>query len=162
VRLKIRNRWNRFGYAAVQFGSPISLRRYCEDGHIDFRQYDADGRFEKVTELAEHLMLAVGQLIPALAVPLIATVVLKSDKDFTELELKAQVQQCLDTLAIVGARHLIFDAANSFALDKAIEMMAIRHLLVEQDGRYRANPDENALIEYYASSIRHLFDNQNN
>ncbi|MDA0821179.1 MAG: 1-acyl-sn-glycerol-3-phosphate acyltransferase [Proteobacteria bacterium] len=161
VRLKIRHRWNRFGYAAVQFGSPISLRRYCEDEHIDFRQYDTDGRFEKVTELAEHLMLAVGQLVPALAVPLIATVVLRSEKDFTELELKAQVQQRLDTLAIDGARHLIFDAANSFALDTAIEMMAIRHLLVEQDGRYWANPDENALIEYYASSIRHLFDNQN-
>jgi glycerol-3-phosphate O-acyltransferase len=157
IRLKVHNRWNRFGYAAVQFGSPISLRRYCENEHIDFRQYDTDGRFEKVTELADHLMLAVGRLVPALAVPLIATVVIRSDENFTELELKAQVQRRLDTLAIGGGRHLIFEAANSFALDKAIEMMIIRHLLVERDGRYRANPDENALIEYYASSIQHLF-----
>ncbi len=159
LKLKMRNRWNRFGYAAVQFGSPISLRGYCQSNDIDFRQGDVDERFREVTKLADTLMDAVGSLVPALAVPLLATILQDAEREYTELELKAQVQQLLDRLAMSGNRHLIYDAANSFALDRAIEMMVIRHLLLETDGRYRVNPDEGALIEYYTNSIQHLFAN---
>lgn len=157
LRLKIRNRWDRFGYAAVQFGSPISLRNYCIERDCDFRQYDKDERFTAVTALAERLMAAVGELVPALSVPLLAQVLRGSDRAFTELELKAEVQHRLDALATGGRRHLIFDAASSFALDKAIRMMVIRRLLIECNGGFRVNPDETALIEYYAHSIDHQF-----
>ncbi|TDJ62027.1 MAG: glycerol-3-phosphate acyltransferase [Proteobacteria bacterium] len=157
VRLKMQNRWDRFGYAVVQFGSPISLRQYCQAADLDFRHGDADWRFARVTILADHLMAAVGELVPALSVPLLARVVRAGLREFTELELKAEVQGCLDALSAPGRRHFIFDAANSFALDKALRMMVIRHLLIEREGRYRANPDETRLIEYYARSIDHLF-----
>lgn len=157
ICLRIRNRWDRFGYAAVQFGSPISLKNYCVAHDIDFRRYTTDERFDQVTVLADHLMQAVGELVPALAVPLLAQVVRDNSNAYTELELKAQVQQRLDSLSVQGRRHLIFDAASSFALDKAIRMMVIRHLLIERDGRYSANLNETNLIEYYAHSIDHLF-----
>ncbi len=66
LRLKIQNQWDRFGYAAVQFGSPLSLREYCRGRGLDFRQGDKDERFRKVTALADDLMQAVGELVPAL------------------------------------------------------------------------------------------------
>lgn len=157
LKLRMQNRWDRFGYAVVQFGSPISLRDYCRTHDLDFRRSDKDERFKKVTALADHLMQAVGELVPALSVPLLAQVLSADRREFTDLELKAEVQHRLDALSVTGRRHFIFDAANSFALDKAIRMMVIRHLLIERDGRYHANPDEGRLIAYYAHSIEHLF-----
>ncbi len=157
VRLRLQNRWRRFGYAAVQFGSPISLRAYCESRALDFRRYDADARFTHVTAFADHLMRAVGDLVPALSVPLIAHVVRGADRAMTELQLKAEVQHLLDRLGGDGHRHLIFDAASSFALDQAIAMLVTRRILLLDDGRYRANPAESPLIAYYAHSIAHLF-----
>jgi glycerol-3-phosphate O-acyltransferase len=157
VRLKLQNRWQRFGYAAIQFGSPISLNKYCAANGVDFRRFDTADRFEKVTALAENLMHAVGDLVPVLSVPLLAHVVRSTSGPLTELELKARVQQRLDALAGGGRRHLIFDAASSFALDKAIRMLVIRRLLLEADDCYRANPHESRLLDYYARSIEHLF-----
>jgi hypothetical protein len=35
-------------------------------------------------------------------------------------------------------------------------MLLLRHFVLEQDGLYRANPDEEILLRYYANSIAHL------
>ena len=158
LRLKWQNRWQRFGYAAVQFGSPISLRSYCHDRALDFRRFDSNARFDHVTILADHLMQAVGALVPALSVPLIAIVLRDVPGPFTDLELKAKVQHVLDKLSDTGARHLIFDAANSFAIDKAIRMLTVRHILLSDGEFFRANPSEADLIDYYAHSIDHLLE----
>jgi glycerol-3-phosphate O-acyltransferase len=37
-------------------------------------------------------------------------------------------------------------------------MLTLRHLVLEQDGNYRANPKELILLKYYANAIAHLFD----
>ena len=36
-------------------------------------------------------------------------------------------------------------------------MLTLRHLVEEEDGNYRVNPKETALLRYYANSIEHLF-----
>src|SRR5258706_3373822 len=36
--LMLRSEWHRFGYACVNFGSPISMREYCHARGIDFRK----------------------------------------------------------------------------------------------------------------------------
>ena len=35
-------------------------------------------------------------------------------------------------------------------------MLLLRHFVVEDEGLYRANPDEDMLLRYYANSIAHL------
>ncbi len=37
-------------------------------------------------------------------------------------------------------------------------MLTLRHLALEEDGNYRANPDELMLLRYYANAIVHLFE----
>jgi glycerol-3-phosphate O-acyltransferase len=37
-------------------------------------------------------------------------------------------------------------------------MLTLRHLVLEEDGNYRANPNELMLLKYYANAIAHLFD----
>jgi len=62
--MMLRGRWYRFGYACVNFGSPVSMREYCKARGIDFRAMDKEERFRKVEALAEELMVEVGKVIP--------------------------------------------------------------------------------------------------
>ncbi|MCC6707742.1 MAG: 1-acyl-sn-glycerol-3-phosphate acyltransferase [Gammaproteobacteria bacterium] len=156
--LRLRNEWRRFGHAAVQFGRPLSLRAYCAEHAIDFRSGDAQQRHAKVAALAEHLLSEVAANIPVLSVPLIAlTLLAEPGRRYTALELKAALQERLDSLRRDGNRYLLHDAASSQAIDNALAMMAVRHLLLEDDGLYRLNPAEQPLLAYYAHSIAHLF-----
>jgi glycerol-3-phosphate O-acyltransferase len=36
-------------------------------------------------------------------------------------------------------------------------MLTLRHLVIETDDTYRANPNERVLLQYYANAIVHLF-----
>ncbi len=158
LTLGMRNRWRRFGYAAVQFGRPLSLRQYCSERGIDFRDGSQDDRFVQVAHLAETLSAQVAAIIPVLSVPLIALTLRDNPAQaYSEAELRAAIQQRLDRLRQGDAGHLIFDAANSYAVDNAIHMMCIRHLLLAEDGQLRINPAEMALIDYYARTIEHHF-----
>lgn len=161
--LGLRNRWQRFGYAAVQFGAPRSLRDWCEGRGLDFRRLDKDARIAEVQALADVLMDDVAELVPVLPVPVLARVALAADAEpLTELALKAAFQAQLDALPGEGRRHLIYDAANSFAVDSALHMMGVRRLLLREtdasgNETWRANPDETAVLTYYARSVEHLF-----
>lgn len=158
IALAMRNRWQRFGYAAVQYGKPLSLRAYCLEHGIDFREGDHHTRFTHVATLANVLTSVIAGIIPVLSVPLIALIV-RADpaRRFTGLELRAAVQDRLNQLRQNGARYLIYDASNSFAVDSAIHMMCIRRILLENDDLLTMNPAESGLIDYYACSIEHLF-----
>ena len=159
--LRLRNEWRRFGYAAVQFGRPLSLREYCTREAVDFRSGDAALRHAQVAQLAAHLLKAVADNIPVLSVPLIALTLLdEPTRRYTALELKAALQTRLDSLRRDGGRYLIYDAASSYASDNALAMMEVRRLLLVEDDLYRLNPQEQTLVSYYARSIAHLFATQ--
>lgn len=158
VLLRLRNEWRRFGYAAVQFGAPLSLREYCVTHGVDFRVADGDQHNAQVATLAARLLAAVADNIPVLAVPLIA-LTLRADpsRSHSVLELRAALQARLDSLRRNGQRYSFYAAASSYAIDNAIAMMTVRRLLLEEQSLYRLNPTEHQLIDYYAHSIAHLF-----
>ena len=72
--LMLRRRWYRFGYACVNFGSPVSMRAYARRHGIDFRAMDPTARFDAVERLGGELLDAVASAIPVVPVPLVATV----------------------------------------------------------------------------------------
>src|SRR5882724_1025504 len=76
--LMLRSRWHRFGYACVNFGTPLSMRAYSAARNLDFRRMAKEQRVQAVAELGRHLMDEVGRLIPVLPVPLVATVLLRA------------------------------------------------------------------------------------
>ena len=158
VLLRLRNEWRRFGYAAVQFGVPVSLREYCVTKGIDFRDTNSALHGRQVATLADHLLAAVAANIPVLAVPLIAlTLRAEPARQYSVLELKAALQARLDSLRCDGQRYGFYEAASSYAIDNAIAMMTVRRLLLEEQSLYQRNPAEQPLLDYYANSIAHLF-----
>ena len=157
--LRLRGKAYRYGYACVSFGKPLSLRVYLAERAIDFRMLDPERRFQEIERLGQTLMHKVGEVVPVLPVSLVATVVLGADAPLSALELKGRVAELVRTLAAKGAHVHIPRADQDYAVEVGLRMLLLRHLVEAQDGLYRANPAEEALLRYYANSIAHLVPN---
>ena len=150
-------RSHRFGYACVNFGSPVSMREYCAARGVDFQRLSGDARKQAMAELGRHLMDAVGRVVPVVPVPLIATVFTSHpDSALSELELKARVERLLERLDRVGAHTYLPRQDLDYALTVGLRMLRLRRLVDEQDGLYRARQQELPVLRYYANSIAHL------
>lgn len=154
--LMLRSRWHRFGYACVNFGTPVSMRAYAAARNLDFRRMAKEQRVRAVAELGHHLMDQVGRLIPVLPVPLVATVLLRASHPMSELELKSGIATLVNALEENGARIYVPRSDWDYAVTAGLRMLVMRHLAFEQQGLYCANAAETALLRYYANSIRHL------
>jgi len=155
--LMIRNEWHRFGYACVNFGTPVSMREFVRVRGIDFRRLAKEERYARIAELGDHLMHSVGKLIPVLPVPLVALVFERNaGKALAELEIKSEVAILIERLEAAGAHIYIPRHDRDYAINAGLRMMLLRHLVRERDGLYAADPAEAALLRYYANSIAHL------
>src|SRR4029079_1451495 len=102
--LMLRSRWHRFGYACVNFGSPLSMQARLREEGIDLRGLDREARSRWLEAPATDLMARIGKVIPVLPVPLVATVFLRAPEPLSELEIKARAQQLIAVLEAAGAR----------------------------------------------------------
>jgi glycerol-3-phosphate O-acyltransferase len=149
----LHSEWHRFGYACVNFGTPISMR---ERG-IDYQALSGEERRAAVAALGAELMQAVGRIVPVVPVPLIATVfVAQPQRALSELELKTEIGRLLARLEGAGAHVYIPRGDLDYALTVGLRMLRLRHLVDENDGLFRARQEEMPLLAYYANSISHL------
>ncbi|HLL26853.1 MAG TPA: 1-acyl-sn-glycerol-3-phosphate acyltransferase [Xanthobacteraceae bacterium] len=157
--MTLRGHWHRFGYTCVSFGEPISLRAYlAERGGIDFRTMTPEARHAEIDRLGHKLMAAVGRVVPALPVSLVATAMVQAGAGaLTLLEIKERVSVLIHQLEASGAYVHIPRADRDYAIDLGLRILTERGIVVEEGGSYHANPNELILLEYYANAIAHLF-----
>src|SRR6185369_6064038 len=136
VMLRFRGRLYRYGYACVSFGKPVSLRQYVTERGIDFRTLDEQRRFAEIERLGEALMQQVGQVIPALPVSLVATVILGAAKPLSALELKGEVEILIRRLIADGAHIHVPRADQDYAIEVGLRMLLLRHFVEEESGLY--------------------------
>ncbi len=156
--LAITGRWYRFGYACVNFGTPLSLKEWqqsmalTQTGETDEPQFHAG-----VEALAEELMERIGRIIPILPVALVATIFAASEEaKISEIDIKIRVSELIEKLRTHGAHVYIPRGSLDYAVTVGLRMLTLRHVLSESDGFYQANRDEQTLLEFYAASIEHL------
>ena len=155
--MMLTGRWYRFGYACVNFGTPISMREYCRRTGAGFGTPDREERFRRVEEMAHELMEAVGRVIPVLPVSLVATVLLRRGESGTgELELKAEVHRLMQALRESGAHIYLPRADQDYSVSVGLRMLILRHLVEDREGLFFVRPGEVPLLRYYANSIAHL------
>ncbi|HEY3173410.1 MAG TPA: 1-acyl-sn-glycerol-3-phosphate acyltransferase [Thermoanaerobaculia bacterium] len=158
LSLMARNKWHRFGYACVDFGSPVSLARWAEARGVDFQALGREERFAQVEELGRELMAAVARVIPVVPVPLVATAFVRQpQRSRSELELKAEVLALMRELSDRGAHVYVPRKDQDYAIAVGLRTLTLRHLVEEKDGLYTARPEELPLLTYYANSVAHLF-----
>ena len=154
--LMVMSRWQRFGYACVNFGPPISMREYCRNRLIDFSRMERSHRFQEIAKLADQLMAAIKKLIPILPISLVATVIKDDDRQgLSASEIEAQTNRLIEELKSQGA-PLYFTTENRVeTILNALNMLTLRKLVIETDGLYKTVVEEHDLLAYYANSIVH-------
>jgi glycerol-3-phosphate O-acyltransferase len=157
LSLMLRSEWHRFGYACVNFGSPISMREYCRARGVDFQKLPGEQRRQAMAQLGAELMAAVGRVVPVVPAALMATVFLRhAGAGLSELEVKAEVGRVLQQLEAAKAHVYVPRRDLDYALTVGLRMLRLRRLVEEREGLLSARAEELPLLRYYANSIAHL------
>jgi glycerol-3-phosphate O-acyltransferase len=152
--LMARSRWQRFGYAAVNFGRPVSIFSYCRDRGIDFRRLPADQRNAEIERLARHLMNNIAALIPAPPIALAAVALLRAGSGgLTEADWKAAFYQLTDDLRSRGVNVIVPPHTRSHTFETAKRMLQLRRLVAGDGGTYQPAPGSENVLAYYANSL---------
>ncbi|QDI76722.1 MULTISPECIES: 1-acyl-sn-glycerol-3-phosphate acyltransferase [Leisingera] len=135
-------RHRRAGYAAVNFGRPLSLAGF------------GAGRQGDITKpLARELMQRISAIVPVLPVPLIAALLLRHGA----LSRAAIEHRLEDLIAAMPLAHAHMPRENlSYAAGGGLQQLLRRGLVAESGGRFAPVEDRRDLLVFYANSIRHL------
>ena len=154
--LSRKNRWRRFGYASVNFGEPISAKKYCEVNNFDFSVLQTEERFVRVEYLAEEIMENIEKVVPVLPVALMSEILIENKNEWkSALELKTLGADKIEKLAKAGAPIDISSSALENVLGAALDALLGRGLVEEKENLYKMKSAETDVINYYANSISH-------
>lgn len=147
LRFRLAGRFPGFGYAAVSFAQPLSLRRF---GAMDPERGAQD--------LAGELMDRILAVMPVLPVPMVAHVMQAARGPLCEAEIDARVCALGTALREQGA--CVHAPLNnlSHAARVGLKQLADRRLLIARGDEYSIAPGAGAMLAFYAASIAHLAD----
>ena len=140
--LRLRGRYHRFGYAAVSFGAPMSLKAHLA------AQPDTS-----TEALAEVLMARIGEIVPVLPVPLVAWL-LQRHGPMTRGEIESGLNALLPRIPQAHVHIPRDDMA--YATEVGLRNLIRRNLVDETDGRITSRLEAQPTLDYYAASIAHL------
>jgi glycerol-3-phosphate O-acyltransferase len=152
----ILSRWQRFGYACVNFGPSISMRHYARQNRLEFSRMSREVRFQEIEKFAEELMDSIGNVIPILPVALVASVLKATgDEGLSAFEVESRVNELIENLNRRDAPVYISSRSRVQTILNALNMLKLRKLVVETGGIYRPASGEMDVLTYYANSIAH-------
>ncbi len=155
--LMVLSRWHRYGYACVNFGTPLSMKSYCRDAGTDFSSLEKKRRFQEIEQLSNRLMAGIADVVPVLPVSLISTVFIEAlGEQIDILEIEKRCNQLIDELKAEGAP--IFEVPRSTrarTIVDAVEFLRMRRLISVSGGRFTAELEEEPTLRYYANAIAH-------
>ena len=156
IVLMIRSRWQRYGYACVNFGPNVSARQFCRQNHVNVSEIDRETRFVFVEKLCKQLMNSIEQVIPILPVSLVAMVMLESvEQPLSAFDVEAHVHGLIDELEARGATVYVAGRSRAQTILTALNTLRLRRIVIESDGLYRADSKHIDVLSYYANAIVH-------
>lgn len=142
---KLRGTFQHFGYAAVCYGRPVSLR--------DFLLTRPDASTET---LAEELMGRVRQAVPILPVPLAAATFLNAGGGqgvVSRAALESAAAALTQTIVAQGGWTVFDPSSTPSALSEGLAALVLRGILTETDGDLRFVPGQEQALGFYAASV---------
>lgn len=134
--LWVTRRYHRFGRAVVRYGRPLSLSQFCGTVSGDV-----------TTDLGDELMARIGDAVPLLPVPLVATVmqdgVARSPEEIKE-----------DVALLLSKAGFQEDAA--VLVEDALALFRRRRILRNSGDSWQCPEDQREVCGYYAQSIGHV------
>ena len=149
IWLRLTGRFNRFGYAGVNFGQPISLRSFIENS----TKKSAD---RSTVLLGRKIMGEISKAIPVLPVPLVAFVIKSSDNPMKDSEIYENCCKVLTKLRSSNVRMNIPEDRQAYIIEHAVETLLKRRALKRVATGIMIDNSDGELINFYANSITHL------
>jgi glycerol-3-phosphate O-acyltransferase len=150
------SKWQRFGYACVNFGPQVSAKEYCRDRGLDFSKLERDDRFTEIEKLCNRLIASIQEIVPVLPVSLVATVFLEAqDRAMTDFEVKAHSHRLIEELQSLGAPVYVSKRSAEHMISTALNMLKLRKMIVESDGFLKVDTNSLGILNYYANAIAH-------
>ncbi|MCW9042137.1 MAG: 1-acyl-sn-glycerol-3-phosphate acyltransferase [Pseudopelagicola sp.] len=142
--LRLRGRYHRFGYAAVSFGEPLSLAGFVQ------------GREGDIAEpLAQDLMARIARVVPALPVPLVASILYEMEAPLSRAALERAFEERIKGLA---PEHVHLPRGDMvYAVEVGLRSLEERGIIHREGGGFHIVPEKRSTLAYYARSIAHLF-----
>jgi glycerol-3-phosphate O-acyltransferase len=153
-------RLKRYGRAAVNFGTPVSLRQWSADnpGVLSLPKQE---RLSQLHGLAEEILNRIAAITPVTPVPLVSAALLSFGETIVKrADLLDRIDEYRDHLLATGAKLVREERGADAILDRAWRMFRMRRLVVKQGSGFVMLPKERPLLEYYANSIVHLLPEQ--
>ena len=150
-------RLKRYGRAAVNFGTPLSLRRWLATAPPGLLAWPKEARLPALEKLAQEMMERIGAIIPVTPVPLAAAALLSFDQTvIPKRALLDRMDELRDRLREVNAKVVRGGARILDIWDRAWRMLKLRRLVVQEGESLIVLPRGRPLLEYYANAIAHL------
>lgn len=157
IVLMMLSRWRRYGYACVNFGTPLSIKAYCREQDIIFSDLSRIDRFPEIEKLCQRLMGAVANILPVVPISLVSKVFLGAmDMEMDILDIEKGINHLIAELKECGAP--VLDTARSTrarTIADAVDLMTLRGIVTSYGGKFKAVREEEAILNYYANAIEH-------
>ena len=152
----VSGRLKRYGRAAVNFGTPVSLKEWLASAP-GVLELPKERRLPELARLAALLMERIGAIVPVTPVPLAAAALLSFGQTVIPKQaVLERMEQLRDRLGAVNAKVVRGGARIREVWDRAWRMLRMRRLAVEDGDSLIVLPRGRPLLEFYANSIAHL------
>jgi glycerol-3-phosphate O-acyltransferase len=147
----------RYGRAAVNFGTPLSLRAWLGAQATDVLALPREERLPHIQRLADDAMERVRAIVPVTAVALTSAALLSFERHVVPLpDLLRRMSDFRDRLLEVNAKVVRADRAIETTWENARRMFRMRRIVMVSGSSVVVMPRQRPLLEYYANSIAHL------
>ena len=150
-------RLQRYGRAAVNFGTPLSLRAWLATAPPGVLDWPRERRLPELERLAGAMLERIGAILPVTPVPLAAAALLSFEQTvIPRTRVLERMDELRDRLQDVNAKVVRGGARIGDVWDRAWRMLRMRRLVVADGNSLVVLPRGRPLLEYYANSIAHL------
>jgi glycerol-3-phosphate O-acyltransferase len=150
-------RLKRYGRAAVNFGTPLSLKGWLAAQGSDVLGLPREERLPHIQRLADDAMERVRAVVPVTAVALASAALLSFERHVVSLsELLERMGRFRDRLLEVNAKVVRADRSIETTWDNARRMFRMRRIVLVTGTSVAIMPRQRPLLEYYANSVVHL------
>jgi glycerol-3-phosphate O-acyltransferase len=146
----------RYGRAAVNFGTPISVREWTASnpGVLDKTREE---RVPQLKALAESVLDQMAEIMPVTPVPLVAAALLSFRETLVRrVDLLTRLSEFREHLLDTGRCLAPADLEPEAILDRAWRMLTMRRLAMREGEAIVVLPKQRQLLEFYANSVVHL------
>jgi glycerol-3-phosphate O-acyltransferase len=141
---RVTGRFHRLGFAAVAYGTPLSLREFLRADHDD-----------PALALGEALMGRVACSVPVLPVPVIAWHLTQAGGEMSRAKLTELFDLEVAAMERRGINVCLPHSGAHKGLDAALRLLEARGMIAQAHGQIKLTGKYAELIPYYANSIAH-------